>query len=282
MRLSLVLIIFLLVPNLQAQEPPQTSVSPPEVPYVEHEERQINFYPGGKIEILAGVPGSIKIVGWQKGSIRLEAEKIVYYLSPAPAKALLQESRIRIRHNQTSATIQTTGSPTPPATMEMNLTLYVPGAKTDINVKMGVGDFSIDSVNGWIEATVGEGSLEAKSMSGYFSASTKRGDIHVKMSDIRWRGLEFAALTQQGSVYLLLPAEYSAALQLETRNGKVVVNYPPRIVEGESIPPEVIIRNNAQSLKASVGEGGAPVKLATFSGDVTLSLDGAAGTDDGN
>ena len=59
-------------------------------------------------------------------------------------------------------------------------------------------------------------------MAGYFSGSTLRGDIHVAMSGNRWRGSEFAALTQMGSADLQLPAEYSAALQLETRNGKVV------------------------------------------------------------
>jgi len=109
-------------------------------------------------------------------------------------------------------------------------------------------------------------------MAGYFSCSTQRGDIRIEMSGNRWRGLEFAALTQQGSADLTLPAEYSAALQLETRNGKVVVNYPPRIVEGETVPPEIIIKKNSQSLKAAVGDGGAPIKLVTYSGDVTLSL----------
>jgi len=109
-------------------------------------------------------------------------------------------------------------------------------------------------------------------MAGYFSAITQRGDIVAEMSNIRWNGLEFAAMTQMGSATLILPKEYSAALQLETRKGKITVDYPNRIYEGEEIPPDIIIKDTAQSLKASVGEGGAPIKLATLSGDITLSL----------
>jgi len=272
MRFCLVLINCLLVPALLSQEPAKTSASAPESPYVEREEKQFNFFPGGKIEILTGVPGSLKIVGWKKGSVLVEAEKILYYETPERAKAFLQKSPIRVRWSQTSATIRAMTSPEPPAIMEVNYTVYVPGEKTDINAKVEKGDFSIDGVNGWIEATVKEGSIEAKSMAGYFSGITQRGDIFAEMSGKRWNGLEFAALTQQGSVTLQLPAEYSAALQLETRNGKIAVDYPPRVFEGEEIPPEIIVKKTAQSLKASVGEGGAPIKLATYSGDITLSL----------
>jgi DUF4097 and DUF4098 domain-containing protein YvlB len=271
MRLFLVLMFCLVIPDLQARQAPQTPASSPQAPYVEREQKEFSFYPGGKIEILAGVSGSLTIVGWQKGSIRLEAEKIVYYDTPENAKASLNQCPIRVRWNQTSATIQTAGSPMGSASMEFNLTLYVPRDKTDIKAMVSQGDFSIDSVNGWVEATVGEGSLEARSMSGYFSFNTQRGDIRVEMSGIRWKGLEFAALTQQGSVELQLPEKYSAALQLETRSGKVSVDYPPQVVDGEETPPEITIHKNAQSLKASVGDGGAPIKLVTYSGDVTLS-----------
>ena len=272
MRLCFVLVNCLLASNLLSQEPPKTSPSPSDVPYVEREEKQFNFFPGGKIEILTGVPGSVKIVGWQKGSVRVEAEKIIYYETLDNAKALLKKSPLRVRYNQTSATIRAMTAPELPAIMEVNYTVYVPGEKTDINAKVEKGDFSIEGVNGWIEATAKEGSIEAKSMAGYFSGLAIKGDLFIEMSGIRWRGLEFAALTQQGSANLVLPAEYSAALQLETRNGKIEVNYPPRVFEGEEMPPDIIIKKTSQSLKAAVGEGGAPIKLATYSGDIILSL----------
>jgi DUF4097 and DUF4098 domain-containing protein YvlB len=272
MRICLVLIPCLLVSNLLSQDLPKTSSPSPESPYVERDERQFDFFPGGKIEILTGVPGSIKVVGWQKGSIRVEAEKIIYYETPEKAKAFLKQSPIRIRHNQTSVTIRALAAPEPPALMEVNYTVYVPGERTDVNAKVEKGDFSIEGVSGWTEATIKEGSIDAKSMAGYFSATTLRGDILVEMSGDRWTGMEFDALTRQGSADLRLPAAYSAAVQLETRNGKITVDYPPQVVEGEETPPKIAINKNSQSLKASVGDGGAPIRIVTYSGDVKLSL----------
>jgi DUF4097 and DUF4098 domain-containing protein YvlB len=272
MRLSLVLIYCLLIPGLFSQEPAQTPTPAPASPYVDREEKEFNFFPGGKIEIFAGVRGSVKIVGWKKGSVRVEAEKIIYYESQEKAQAFLKKSPLRVRWSQTTVTIRTSGAPELPAVMEVNLTLYVPGEKTDVNAKMDQGDFSIESVNGWIEASIKEGSVDAKSLGGYFSATTLRGDIFADMSGHRWNGYEFAALTQKGSATLLLPPKFSAALQIETRDGKISVDYPPQVVEGEETPPDIIISKKSQSLKASIGDGGAPVKLFTYSGDVAVSM----------
>ena len=271
MRLCLVLISCLFAPALFSQDPARES-APPQAPYVEREEREFNFFPGGKAEISIAVPGSVKVVGWKKSSVRVEVEKIVYYDTPEKAREFLKKSPVRIRHTETATTIRAIGTPEPPALLEINITVYLPGEKTDINAKLNRGDFSISSVNGWVEATIKEeGSLEAKAMAGYFSGLTQRGDITVEMSGIRWNGLEFAALTKQGSANLILPEKYSAALQLEARGGKITVNYPPRIEEGEEIPPEIVINKTGQTLKASVGDGGAPVRIVANIGDVTLS-----------
>jgi DUF4097 and DUF4098 domain-containing protein YvlB len=267
MRFLGVLIFLIIIPDLRSQELPQSKPPTPVTPFVEREEKQFNFYPGGKIEILAGAAGSVRIIGWQKGSIRMEAEKIVY--SPDRVKEVIEQNPIRVKWNQTTSSIRTTGPPS--LEMEVNLTIYVPQYKTDINAKISQGDFTVESVNGWIEATLLEGSVGAQSTSGYFSVTTHRGDIQVEMSGTRWDGQEFAAATQLGSVNLLLPVNYSAALQLETRDGKISVDFPPQVVDGEPTPPSILIKKTAQFLKAAVGDGGAPIKLFTYSGNVTLS-----------
>lgn len=239
------------------------------VRYVEEEIKDFSFFPGGKIGIEAAAPGSVTVIGWRKGSVHIEAEKIVYGLEPQKAKALLQKS-LRVRWNQTAATIRTTAFPA--ADVEVNLTVYVPEDRTDIACRMTRGDFVIESVNGWVETTVlVQGSLEAESMSGYFSFKTQKGNLKVHMSDTRWRGLEFTAATQDGSAQVILPVDYSATLQFHTRNGKLSVDYPPQMVEGEAEPLDVVINKTGQSLKATLGDGGAPVRIFALSGDITLS-----------
>ncbi len=270
MRFYAFLIFCLLAPDVRPQES-KNPASSPEAPYVEREEKQFNFFPGGRIEISAGAAGSVRIVGWEKGSVRMEAEKIVYYLPPEEAKEIIKQNPIKVRYRQTTASVSTSALSAPDATMEVNLTLYVPKEKTDIKAQVRNGNFSVEAVNGWIEATLLEGGIDAKSLDGYFSAKTQRGDIRAEMSGKNWRGLEFAAVTHSGSAILLLPADYSAALQLETRAGKISVDFPPQVVDGEETPPDIVISKNAQSLKAAVGAGGAPIKLITYTGDIAMS-----------
>jgi hypothetical protein len=155
--------------------------------------------------------------------------------------------------------------------MEINLTLHVPKQKTDLIIQISKGDLSISTINGWVEATIGEGNLEAKSMQGYFSAQTELGNLEVEMSGKRWDGHGFTALTNRGTANLRLPLEYSAALQLETHDGEIKIDYPEQIVEGQHVPLHVITRKKVRNLTATVGKGGAPVKLFTSYGDVYLS-----------
>lgn len=271
MPLCLLLVFLLLVPGLQAQEPSPTIPASQE-PYVERQEKEFKFYPGGKVGISLEVSGNLKVIGWKKGFIRMEAEKIVHNLPEDAAKAFLKTPPIRVRYTDTSATIQAAGAPEAPGVLETNLTVYVPGEKSDLTIRLSRGNLSVDTVNGWIEATIAEGSLEATAVSGYFSGSTGKGNIQVEMSDNLWRGLEFGSMTQEGSIELRLPAKYSAALQLETRKGKIVVDYPPQEVDGEEVPLQIVTQKNSQLLRASLGDGGAPLRLSTYSGDITLSL----------
>jgi DUF4097 and DUF4098 domain-containing protein YvlB len=252
------------------QTPPDQDNPPPTSPYVERIQRQFNFYPGGKIQVTGGIPGNIKIIGWGRASVQLDVEKIIYHLSEEQAKILSSQFPLQVRWTQTSATIRTNGPPTSLATMEANMTLYVPKDKTDLGIHILQGDLSLGNINGWIEATLGEGSIQASSLEGYFSGITQQGDLEVMMSGKHWDGLGFTAVTQNGSIRLQLPMDYSAALNLETRKGEISIQYPEQLVDGESVPLELVKQKEAQSLVATVGRGGSPLKLLTSAGDVEL------------
>ncbi len=267
------LITFLVLSFARSQES-QVPQQPPEhspAPYVERDQRQFNFYPGGKLQIDTGVSGNVRVTGWERSSVLLQVERIIYHLPQDEARALAAKYPIVLRWTQTSATVRTSGPPQAAANMEMNLTLYVPRERTDIKAQILQGDLVIGAVNGWIEANLEDGSIEAKSMSGYFSAVTKQGNLDVEMAEKRWSGYEFSAATQRGSAALLLPADYSASLLLETRNGNIRVDYPEQTVDGESVPLLVTEKKNARSLSAKIGGGGARVKLWTASGDIALT-----------
>jgi hypothetical protein len=281
-QLTCLLVFFFLHANLLAaptsnndarNQDTQGKIEPPEIlPFVERDQRQFSFYPGGKLQIVTGIPGNIKIIGWQKASVLLEVEKIIYHIPADQAKLISSQYPLQLRWTQTNAVIRTTGPPESAAKMEMNLTLYVPKEKTDIDAKILQGDFAIGGINGWVEATLTEGSVEATSMSGYFSAFTQLGDLSIVMSGNHWIGHTFTAVTQKGSVQLQLPPDYSTALTLETRAGEITIDYPDQQVEGQTIPFKVVAKKKkGKSLVTPIGRSGAPIKLLTLMGNIEFS-----------
>ncbi|HYK90091.1 MAG TPA: hypothetical protein VE398_15055 [Acidobacteriota bacterium] len=267
------LVIALALYFIGGQEPQAPTKAPESSssPYIERDQRQFTFYPGGKLDIVAGIPGSVRIIGWGRSAVMLQIERIIYYTAPDQARLLASQYPLQLRWTQTTGTIRTVGPPNSTVIMETNLTIYVPREKTDIKAQLVKGDLAVGSLNGWIEANLKEGNIEASALSGYFSALTKLGNLHVEMAGKGWLGHEFSAVTQKGTADVVLPVDYSAALFLETRNGTMQIQYPAQTVEGESVPLYATTKKNAHSLTAKVGGGGAPVKVLTMFGNVTLA-----------
>ncbi len=239
-------------------------------PYIETSRREVSFYPGGKVELTLALPGDVRISGWDRPVVTVEMEKIVYRLPEDQARALASQYPLQVRHTQTVVTIRVIPPVKTPADIEANLTIRVPKQRTDIKLTMIKGDLALQDISGWVEATLTEGSMETRSVSGYFSGLTKSGDIEADLTGRRWEGFGFTAVTHLGKVLLRLPAQYSAALQLETREGALSIDYPEQLVDGESIPLTAVAKKKGRSLSATVGEGGAPIRLMTMLGDVRL------------
>jgi hypothetical protein len=120
----LVLALLLAIASLH-QKPAQPAAQPQEdfPPLVERGQKQITFLPGGKLTVSLGVPGSCRITGWQRSTILLEMERIVYHLPPDQAQALLDQFPVRTRWTPTTATFGTQGPPQALSSLEVNLTI---------------------------------------------------------------------------------------------------------------------------------------------------------------
>jgi len=255
------------------QEPAGEQTSP----YIEKTQKQFLFFPGGRMELTLGVAGNVTVTGWQRPAVAIDIEKIVYGMPQEQAKAFLSQFPVRVRWTQSTVTILAPASvpkkPSPKAvtpSIEVNISVYVPKQRTDLTLQLVKGDLTVVDLAGWTEATLREGSMETRAISGYFSGTTDAGNIEADMMGKRWDGYGFTAVTQRGKVIVHLPEEYSAALQLETRDGALSIIYPEQLVDGESVPLTAVTNKNARSLSATVGAGGAPIKLLTIKGDVRV------------
>ncbi len=281
MGLRLITAVFILAAVWQTAPPERQKETASQAPYVEKSEKEFAFYPGGKLEINASAPGSFRITGWDSASIRVELERIFFYVSPQQGQELAKSYPVRITYTPTLARIMSAGSPKPSAVMEINAVVFVPRERTDLSIKMIKGDLAISTLNGAIEATIEEGSVEAQSVSGYFSAMTKMGNLNVDLGGKRWAGHSFTAATKRGTITLTLPAEYSAALQLETKDGDISVDYPDQIVDGEAVPLQVREKKKVRSLNMNIGSGGSLVRLVTLSGNIVFKSKPVSSQDPG-
>ncbi len=245
--------------------------SAPSRPVVEKSEKVFSFYPGGKIRVRAGAPGSVSVTGWERSSVRVEIERIYYYLTAEQAKTYGERHPVNVSWTHTTADISTGSPPRSAMLAEVNLAIYVPAEKTDLDVRLSRGDFSASAMNGWVEATLKEGNIAARSLRGYFSAVTERGDLEVEMSGARWAGPGFTAGTKMGTIHVRLPEGFSASLHLETRDGEIDVGYGGSAPEGGAAPFRIAGNKKARILAAILGEGGPPVRILTNAGRVRLS-----------
>ncbi len=270
MAIRMILTCFILFGGWQQTKLPDPQRPGAMAPYVEKAEKEFAFYPGGKLEIRLAAPGSLKIIGWDRAAVRAEMEQIVYYLPPEQAKAHLQNYPAQVTWTQTSATVRTAGLKKPDGSLEVNVRIHVPQDRTDLVIAMIQGDLMVSGVSGWIEATLEEGNVEARDLAGYFSGVTKMGDWIVELSGPRWTGYGFTAATRKGSMNLRLPGDYSAALQLETKDGEISIDYPSQILHGETVSLQVASDKNTRSVSAPIGAGGAAIRLQTNSGNIVF------------
>ena len=172
-----------------------------------------------------------------------------------------------MRYTPTSASVQFRAPVEPRAEGEVNGTIYVPATRTNVKVHLSKGDLAIGGVTGWIEVNIDAGNIEAKSLQGYFSAVTKSGDLRIEMAGSRWEGHGFTAATQRewwrsSSRGLLGGAPDGDA------GGHDQIDYPEQEVDGEKGAAHGNRHKNGLSLKASVGTGGAPIRLSTAAGNI--------------
>jgi DUF4097 and DUF4098 domain-containing protein YvlB len=81
----------------------------------------------------------------------------------------------------------------------------------------------------------------------------------VRLAGDKWRGEGLDVETTNGAVTLRIPEKYSADLETGTVNGSIHLGFPI-MVQGKI----------GKSLEATLGDGGAPVRVKTINGGVKL------------
>jgi hypothetical protein len=130
------------------------------------------------------------------------------------------------------------------------------GVKVDASTVNGSVD--VDGATSDVVAHTVNGSVDARSTGGAVSARTTNGDVRVSAAKLDVDHSEF--ITTNGSVTVALPASIDADVDMRTVNGSLTSDFPLTI-EGSF---------NPRRLHATLGKGGATLRLTTVNGSIRL------------
>lgn len=120
------------------------------------------------------------------------------------------------------------------------------------------GGVEVDGATAEVVARTVNGSVEARSTGGPVSARTTNGDISVRSASLDRDDTDYS--TTNGSITVELPASVNAEIDMRTVNGRLSSDFP-LTVEGSFSP---------RRLHATLGKGGARLRLSTVNGSIRL------------
>lgn len=199
--------------------------------------------------------GGVMVKGWERNNILVRAQIQTWAETDAEAQGLAEQIRVETG----GANIYATG----PEMRDRNgwsvsYEVFVP-RNSNLSLKAHNGGISITDVRGQIEFDAHNGGASLKRLAGNVKGRTHNGGVNVELDGARWDGAGLDVSTHNGGVRLTLPENYSARLETGTNNGGLKVDFPVT-VQGEI----------KRELAVDLGSGGAPIRVRTNNGGVTI------------
>ncbi|MBA3671534.1 MAG: DUF4097 family beta strand repeat protein [Gemmatimonadaceae bacterium] len=133
------------------------------------------------------------------------------------------------------------------------------GTDGGVRATTGNGEVEVRDVRSAVRVTTGNGDVTVSTAEGPVQARTGNGDIDVRMSAMKAsENMSFS--TGHGNVRLTIPASYNGELDASTGNGEVSSDFDLKL-NG---------RVNPRHIRATIGSGGATLRLSTGNGRLEL------------
>jgi DUF4097 and DUF4098 domain-containing protein YvlB len=217
---------------------------------------------------LENMNGNIKIEGWDKEEVYLEAEKRIKTDNRKDAEEALDQVEIIVDEGDNEISIH---SRVPQKSggiwdwifgdhfsVSINYMLRVP-QKCQLRIENTNGAIEIGNVEGTIRLETTNGKIAARGIGGEVGAFTTNGSIDSDITGIAAEG-DVQFTTTNGSIQLTLPQDAAFDLRARTTNGNIKSDFPVNI-NGKFIGSRV----------SGVVNGGGPlVYLETTNGNIRV------------
>jgi hypothetical protein len=209
---------------------------------------------GESLSIDASPNGGIEVTGWDRPEIKVRAKVVAVADSVDEAVRLAAEVRI-----ESAGTIHAEGpSAGRRAHWWVSYEAFVP-RQSDVQLESTNGGIRLADVAGRISFRTTNGGVSLTRVAGDVQGRTTNGGVQVQLAGTEWRGQGLDVQTTNGGVTLTVPDDYNALLETGTTNGRLRLDFP-MTVQGDI----------KQRVSARLGRGGAPVRVTTTNGGVTV------------
>jgi len=200
--------------------------------------------------------GGIAVHGWNRAEVNVQAKVVANADSEAEARSLAGQVQVVIEGGRVSTRgPRTTGD----SGWSVSFDVMVPN-QGSLDLRSTNGGIKIEEVSGQLSFRTTNGGVTLKNVNGDVRGATTNGGLRVELDGAGWVGEGLDVETQNGGVRLIVPEGYSAHLEARVQNGGLNIDFPVT-VQGEF----------RRSLSTDLGAGGAPLKVRTVNGGVTIS-----------
>lgn len=216
--------------------------------------RRYPLEPAGIVTV-DNIQGDISVEAWD----RAEAEVAVVKDSLG-GPATSAKVRVDVESDGKRLELRTFYPPQSKDPVRVSYRLRVPRQVRLERLRTVVGSIRVRDVEGWVDARTLNGSIEEVNVTGGVTARTLNGNIAVSIRSLPEMSAPIQMETVNGHLFLGLPAEANAALALTTVAGRIDSDVPLKVSD---TPGETAWR-------ATVGQGGTPIRLRTVRGNIQV------------
>lgn len=213
---------------------------------------------GRALEIDGRQNGSIRVQGWNGDQVKVTARLQANAESDADAQALLKDIHIASDGRRISAEGPSAGRGYRSG-WSASYVVMVP-RRFDLTLDANNGSLGVEGVTGKLDLRTTNGSVALSDVGGDVHARTQNGSLNVQLAGKSWDGEGLDAVTQNGSVRLMVPDAYAANLETGTVNGRINTDIPIT-VQGRI----------THQLSVPLNGGGKTIRATTTNGSVRIS-----------
>ena len=216
---------------------------------------------GSMLSVDARQNGGISIKGWDRADVLVRAQ----VRTEAPTDGEAQNLARQINVQATGPQVRAFGPQNQrDQSWSVSYEIFVP-SRFSVNLETVNGGVSISDVSGNLEFTTVNGGLSLHRVGGNVRGRTTNGGVSVELAGDRWDGQGLDVTTTNGGVNLRVPRNYSAQLEAQTQNGGISAREMPEVL---TQTPD---GRRSTHISTSLGAGGAPLKITTTNGGVSLT-----------